>query len=75
MEETSFHVTALRVGAHRRFRDHWLALQVAGFRRAPVESKGIEKDDLIRLYGQVVARVLVPGFPDSISHNMLINWV
>ena len=75
MEETSFHVTALRVGAHRRFRDHWLALQVAGCRRAPVENKGNKTDDLIRFCGLVAPRGFVPGSPDLISHNTLIERV
>ena len=38
---------ALTVGANRRFQDPWFALQVAGFRRAPVQLKGIENGGLI----------------------------
>ena len=39
--------TARRLGANRHFRDPWSALQVAGFWRAPVQIKGIEKGDQI----------------------------
>ena len=34
---------ALRVGPNRRFRDPWFALQVAGFRRAPLQIQGSKK--------------------------------
>ena len=42
-------------GSNRRFRDPWFALQVAAFRRAPVQIKRIEKGDLVRLRRQATA--------------------
>jgi len=47
---------ALSVGVNRRFRDPWCALQVAGFRRASVQIKEIERGGLIRLGGLVGRR-------------------
>jgi len=47
---------ALRAGPNRRFRDPWFALQVAGFRRAPVQIKGIGKGHLIPVVRQGVAK-------------------
>ena len=42
---------ALGVEANRRFRDTWVALQAAGFWRAPVPTNGIEMGDLIECAG------------------------
>jgi hypothetical protein len=46
----------MRVEANRRFQDPWVALQVAGFRRDPVQIKGVGNDDLIRLKSSVAMR-------------------
>ena len=45
--------TALKMGPHLGFRDPWFALQVAGFRRAPVNVQGLKKEDLVPLAGGV----------------------
>ena len=52
---------AVWVGANRRFRDPWFAVQVAGFRRASVQNKGFEKADLVRVFGWQVHSVTIPG--------------
>ena len=39
-------VSGQATGSNRRFRDPWFALQVAAFRRAPVQINEIEKGDL-----------------------------
>jgi len=52
--DLAFVPPAPRTGATRRFRDPLLALQVARFRRAPVQIRGIKQTDLKRLGGLVV---------------------
>ena len=42
---------ALRVGPTRHYSDPWSTLQVTGFGRAPVQIRGLEKENLVHSEG------------------------
>ena len=49
--------TSRRVTPNRPFQFPWFVPELAGFRRPAVQSRGLEKDGLIRLWGLVVRQM------------------